>query len=254
MSKIAICYFSYHADIDFLNESLVALQKTIKNHPEHEIRVYIFDDARCEKSIKKSTLIGSPTLISTKFNRNGNLNGFECINGMFNEYAKISKNFNYDYLIKLDSDCILNSLDYIAASEEELKKHNLLNNLGQFGSYFAYLCCYGCCQTFTKVGISTILTLCNHMREGKTEESRILKKRVETGWNEDKVVSILMEMSPVVRFNIDRLKNIKGHVNAFQYPDKDWREYTSVAFKPNKYGHQLWSREDSLEKMKQYNN
>lgn len=252
MSKIAVCYFSYHKDIDFLNESLKHLQKTIERHSEHEVRVYVFDDGRCDKNIKKKELVGSPTLIATHFNRNGNLNGFECIYGMFTEYAKISQRFEYDYLIKLDSDCVLNTFDYILAVENRLKKNNLLDKLGQIGSYFAQLCCYGCCQTFTRLGVGTILNLLNHMAKGESEEARIMKKRVEVGWNEDKVVSVLMEMSPVIRAAIDVLEGIKGHVNAFEKPTLDWSEWTSVAFKPNHYGQQMWSRERALEKMKEF--
>lgn len=252
MSKIAVCYFSYHKDIDFLNESLKYLQKTIERHPEHEIRVYVFDDGHYNKSIKKKELETFPTLITTHFNRNGNLNGFECIHGMFMEYAKIAQRFDYDYLIKLDSDCVLNTFDYITAIENRLKKENLLDKLGQIGSYFAQLCCYGCCQTFTKLGVSVILNLCNHMAKGESEEARVMKKRVEVGWNEDKVVSVLMEMCPVLRVSIDGLEGIKGHVNAFEQPTFDWSEWTSVAFKPNRYGQQTWSREKSLEKMKRY--
>lgn len=259
MSKIAICYFSYYKDKEFLNNSLTALEKTIKRHPEHEVRVYVFDDGNCDKSLKKKELVNSPTLITTHFNREGNLNGFECIYGMFTEYAKISQKFNYDYLIKLDSDCIINSFDYIFATETLLKEQNLLDNLGQIGSYFAHICCYGCCQTFTQTGIGTILTLCNHMVEGKTKEAQILKKRVQNGWNEDKVVSVLMEMCPVIRISIDAvLKGIKGHINAWTIPqDSDfegWSEWTSIAFKPNLYANQVWSRDKSLEIMTKYVN
>ena len=252
MSKIAVCYFSYHEDVDFLNQSLKYLQKTIERHPEHEVRVYVFDDGRCDKNIKKKELETSPTLITTHFNRNGNLNGFECIHGMFTEYAKIAQRFDYDYLIKLDSDCVLNTFDYITAIENRLKKENLLDKLGQMGSYFAQLCCYGCCQTFTKLGVGVILNLCNHMAKGESEEARIMKKRVEVGWNEDKVVSVLMEMCPVLRASIDVLEGVKGHINAFEQPTFDWSEWTSIAFKPNRYGQQTWSREKSLEKMKRF--
>lgn len=48
MSKIAVCYFSYWKDIDFLNNSLKVLHKTIdKFKDKHEVRVYVFDDGRC---------------------------------------------------------------------------------------------------------------------------------------------------------------------------------------------------------------
>ena len=123
--KIAVCYFSYWNDIDFLNESLKVLKNTISRHPEYEIRVYVFDDARDVKQLKKKELYGSPTLIKTTFDRKGNLNGFECIDGMFKEYNKIAEKFDYDYLIKIDSDCVINSFDYIKDTENYLKDNNV---------------------------------------------------------------------------------------------------------------------------------
>ena len=252
MKKIAICYFSYAQDVDFLNQSLTAIRHLIDKDKDVQAKVYVFDDGRYKKAIKKKELSIPCTLISTKFNRNGNLNGFQCINGMFTEYTKISERFDYDYLIKLDSDCVLNSFDYIHAVENRLKKENNFKTLAQIGSFFAKLCCYGCCQTFTKLGISTIMNLCNHMSAGKSPEARIMRKRVESGWNQDKVVSILMEMSPVNRVATESIFGVRGHLNAFLNPEQDFSKFMSVAFKPNKYGKITWTREISLQKMKQY--
>lgn len=254
MSKIAICYFSYHKDKDFLNNSLRVLENTIKNHAEHEVRVYVFDDGRCDKHLKKKELYGSPTLISTNFDRKGNLNGYDCIDGMFFQYRKIMEKFDYDYLIKLDSDCVLNSFNYINLTETELKKNNIpIENIGQIGSFFAQLCVYGCCQTFSKKGINTIFNLFAAMNRGLTNEERIMKKRVTNGYNEDKVVSVLLEMSPVIRVNIDMIRGLRGHCNAFTYKGNDYGNFTSVAFKPNYFDNRSdWSREKSLEVMTQY--
>ena len=117
MSKIAVCYFSYWKDVDFLNNSLKVLEKTIENFKDkHDVRIYVFDDGRCEKQLKKKELHGNPTVIKTTFDRKGNLNGYECIDGMFKEYKKIHEKFEFDYLIKLDSDCVLNSLEYISVA------------------------------------------------------------------------------------------------------------------------------------------
>lgn len=252
MKKIAICYFSYVEDINFINLSLKHLDSLIKSQNDYEVKVYVFDDGRYQKQIKKKELSIPCTLISTKFNRNGNLNGFECINGMFNEYMKIREKFDYDYLIKMDSDCVLNTFDYITMTELRLAKQNMIKDLAQIGSYFAKLCCYGCCQTFTKLGIESIHNLCLHMIRASSKEAIIMKKRVELGWNEDKVVSLLMEMCPVLRVNIDSFEGTKGHLNAFENPAENFSTFTSVAFKPNLFGVNSWSREESYDKMKKY--
>ena len=256
MSKIAVCYFSYYKDIDFLNNSLKVLQSTIERHKdEHEVRVYVFDDGRCEKKIKKKELFGNPTLITTHFDRKGNLNGYECIEGMFNEYRKILEKFDYDYLIKLDSDCVLNSLDYIYVAEKELEKNKIpKQQIGQMGSYFASICVCGCCQTFGKAGVFAINNLFSFMNRGSNYQEKVMKKRVELGYNEDKVVSVLLEMSPLIRININTLPNIKGNCNTFQMPlDTDYTEYTSVAFKPNVFADTCnWAREYCLELMEKH--
>lgn len=252
--KIAVCYFSYWKDIEFLNSSLKVLEATIARHPEFEVKVYVFDDARCEKRLKKKEIHGSPTLISTTFDRRGNLNGFECIDGMFKEYKKIMEKFDFDYLIKLDSDCLINSFDYIHATEQYLKKGNVpLEQLGQFGTYFAQLCCCGCWQNFTKLGVNTINNLFTFMNRGSNPQEVVMKKRVERGYNEDKVVSVLMEMAPVIRVNVDSIPNIKGCLNAFNGDDVDYSEYSAVAFKPNVFANtSTWDREKSLLEMKRF--
>ena len=254
--KIAVCYFSYWKDKEFLNNSLKVLEKTIERHPEYDIKVYVFDDGRCDKHLKKKELNCSPTLITTNFDRKGNLNGFECIDGMFKEYVNIMKKFEFDYVIKLDSDCVLNSLDFIYAVEEELKKNNIpLENLGQIGTFFASICCCGCCSIFTKQGVNTISNLFVLMNRESNQQEKVMKKRVKLGYNEDKVVSVLMEMSPLVRVNLDAVPNVKGNCNAFHYPleGTNYSEFSSIAFKPNKFADTAnWSREFCLELMEKH--
>lgn len=258
MTKIAVCYFSYWKDKDFLNNSLKCLYNTIEKFKgSHEVKVYVFDDGRCDKRLKKKELYGSPTLITTSFDRKGNLNGFDCMDGMFREYKKILEKFDFDYLIKLDSDCVLNSFDYIKVAEKELTKIKVpKERIGEMGSYFAQICIVGCCQTFGKMGINAINNLFSLMQEGKTNDAKILKKRVAMGYNEDKVISVLMEMSPLLKINIDTLPDIKGNCNAFVMENNtDYSSYTSVAFKPNYFlRNSNWTREKSLEVMSKYVN
>lgn len=257
MSKIAVCYFSYWKDIPFLDKSLRLLENTIARHPEHEVQVFVFDDARCEKHIELQDLKDHKCqLFRTDFDRQGNLNGYECINGMFKIYLYVlQQKFPFDYVIKLDSDCVLNSFDYIYATEEEMKRRNVpLDTLGEFGSYFASICINGCCQTFGRAGVYVINNLFNLMNNPQNDETKVLRRRVELGYNEDKVVSVLMEMSPAYKFNIDELPNIKGNCNTFSVPeDTDYTEYTSVAFKPNVFADTVgWSREKCLDMMEKH--
>lgn len=252
--KIAVCYFSYWKDLDFLNESLKLLESSIRRHPEYEFKVFVFDDARCDKRLKKKDLYGTPTLISTTFDRKGNLNGYECIDGMFKEYRKIAEKFDYDYLVKLDSDCVINSFDYIYNTEEYLKQNNIpINHLAQFGTYFAQICCLGCWQNFTKRGIITICNLFSFMNRNLKEDEKIMRKRVENGFNEDKVVSVLLEMAPVVRINVDTIPNMKGCLNAFNGAEVDYTTYSAVAFKPNVFANtSKWDRTKSLDEMRKH--
>jgi len=49
----------------------------------------------------------------TAFNRNGNLNGKECLIGMMHEYENIFCYDNYDWCIKIDPDVYVNHLDWL---------------------------------------------------------------------------------------------------------------------------------------------
>lgn len=80
-----------------------------------------------------------------------------------------------------------------------------------------------------------------------------MKKRVVNGYNEDKVVSVLMEMAPVVRINVDAIPNIKGCLNAFNCAEVDYTTYSAVAFKPNVFANtSTWDRDKSLDEMRKH--
>lgn len=80
-----------------------------------------------------------------------------------------------------------------------------------------------------------------------------MKKRVINGFNEDKVVSVLLEMAPVIRINVDTIPNTKGCLNAFNSDDVDYTTYSAVAFKPNVFANTSnWDREKSLAEMKKH--
>ena len=92
------------------------------------------------------------------------------------------------------------------------------------------------------------------MNRGSKQEEIIMKKRVTNGFNEDKVVSILLEMSPVVRVNVDTIPEVKGLLNIFEKTEYvDYNGYSSIAFKPNLFTNfSKWDRERSLAEMKKH--
>ena len=61
-------------------------------------------------------------LITTDFDRKGNLNGLECVHGMLQCYKKIMDNECCDYVLKIDSDTLLtrSTTVYEAASHDRL--------------------------------------------------------------------------------------------------------------------------------------
>jgi hypothetical protein len=91
------------------------------------------------------------------------------------------------------------------------------------------------------------------MNRGTNPQEIVMKKRVVNGYNEDKVVSVLMEMAPVIRINVDAIPNMKGCLNAFNGDDVDYTTYSAVAFKPNVFANTSnWDREKSLAEMKKH--
>ena len=98
--------------------------------------------------------------------------------------------------------------------------------------------------------MNTICNLFAYMNRGSNQQEIVMKKRVTNGYNEDKIVSVLMEMAPVVRVNVDAIPNMKGCLNAFNGAEVDYTTYSAVAFKPNVFDNtSTWTREKSLEEM-----
>ena len=91
------------------------------------------------------------------------------------------------------------------------------------------------------------------MKRSSNPHEVLMKKRVSNGYNEDKVVSVLLEMSPVIRIEVDKIPNVKGCLNAFDGIDTNYATYSAVAFKPNLFTNNAnWDRERSLLEMKKY--
>ena len=187
------------------------------------------------------------TLISARFNDSG----FKGICGLMDEFVKINNRFNYDYLIKIDADCVLNSFDNITAIETRLIKQTSTRSLAHIGTYSNGVCFDRAYQVLTKVGIGAITNICSSILKQPNKETEVMKKRIDLGKDINTIISVLLDMSPVYRCNTEFIEGIKGHINASEFPTENYWRWTSVAFKPT---NNQWSKEESLRRMKDFVN
>lgn len=257
--NIGIIIFSYYRDEDFLTLCLKGLLHTIAKSPMFNVRVFVVDDNNMKKKINVKNLPtkeykGNLEVIYTDWDRKGNLNGFECMYGMVSTYYNLTQKYNLDYVLKFDSDCFLNTLDYIIDTENALRNMNIpVERLVQTGSSFCDICCQGCAQTITKKGVIALMSLFHNMKTENNEMAKTLKRRVTSGYYEDRVMSMLLEMIPDgVRFDIKTLPNCLGHLNCFDNHNADFTKYTSLTFKNYTMGGGGWTRKQAYDELKKY--
>lgn len=102
--KPVFCIFTYGEDAFLLGQSIRALQLLTPKH-----RIFVFDDAANPLPYPPDGV----QYIQTHFERKGNLNGPECVEGellcMYEAAMKVEANV----VIKMDSDIILNNLKWL---------------------------------------------------------------------------------------------------------------------------------------------
>jgi hypothetical protein len=257
--NIGIIIFSYYKDEDFLTLCLKGLLHTIAKSPMFNVRVFVVDDNNMKTKINVKNLPiaeykGNLEVIYTDWDRKGNLNGFDCMYGMVSTYYTLSQKYNLDYVLKFDSDCFLNTLDYIIDTENALRNMNISpDRLVQTGSSFCNICCQGCAQTITRKGVLALMSLFHNMKNETNELAKTLKRRVISGYYEDRVMSMLLEMIPDgIRFDIKTLPNCLGHLNCFDNHDADFTKYTSLTFKNYTMGGGGWTRKQAYDELKKY--
>ena len=257
--NIGIIIFSYYKDEDFLALCLKGLLHTIAKSPMFNVRVFVVDDNNMKKKINVKNLPikdykGNLEVIYTDWDRKGNLNGFDCMFGMVSTYYGLTQKYNLDYVLKFDSDCFLNTLEYITDTENALRNMNISpDRLVQTGSSFCNICCQGCAQTITKKGVIALMSLFHNMKMESNEMAKTLKRRVTSGYYEDRVMSMLLEMIPDgIRFDIKTLPNCLGHLNCFDNHNADFTKYTSLTFKNYTMGGGGWTRKQAYDELKKY--
>lgn len=103
--KIAYCVFTYGEDAWMLGQCIRALRKLGAKRSN----LFIFDDANEPLPYPPSNV----QYRQTTFKRNGNLNGTESVDGQLLSMLEASKEINAHLVVKVDSDTIINNLDWI---------------------------------------------------------------------------------------------------------------------------------------------
>lgn len=111
--KLYAYIFTFDRDIDILEYCLKSTLRT-KEHLEDgdELVVTVVNDVRSGKSAltkEKALSMGADRYIETTFDRHGNLNGAECIEGMLQVYLDNTPE-DADYAMQLDADCLLQDI------------------------------------------------------------------------------------------------------------------------------------------------
>lgn len=142
--KIALVTFTYSGDSALANAQGKAIARVKAAYPEHTLARCVCDDAR--SPIPEGERPPADVYMQTSYNRGGNLRGLENLEGQLGVYQALCAD-GYDLLIKLDSDTILNRLDWIppAKTLEVYSQIGCAEN-GQF--------CEGVCNAITPAGVA----------------------------------------------------------------------------------------------------
>lgn len=119
--KLYIYIFTFDRDIDLLEYCLKSTLKTKEHLNEgEELVVSVVNDMRFGKSQltkEKALELGADRYIESTFDRKGNLNGLECIEGMLRVYVDNTPD-DADFAMQLDADCLLQDIEWARASKK----------------------------------------------------------------------------------------------------------------------------------------
>ena len=105
-NKIAIFIMSFSGDEGCLFQCVRALEKL---SPRYDFEIFVIDDGHNPLENIPENVHYSKSF----FNRNGNLNGRECVEGMLFCMLEAARLSGADVVIKIDSDIILNNLNWV---------------------------------------------------------------------------------------------------------------------------------------------
>lgn len=239
--KIAFCYFTNESEKDFLNLSLKNLTKLMERNPYYEYKIFVVNDLKHEDKLKKEHIDTPCELKHSTFNKIG----IEGVVGIFNMFCEIYKDFEFDYIITLKEDCMLNYIGFIDALQQRLKKQGREGQMSQISKQVNNISTEDW-QCFSTLGVQSIMNILNGMMNPNDPHSTIMRKRVSMNPYTNVLTSLLLEMSHPMRFNLDNLEGVKTNINYFEMDKNDKKEnYIALSFKSDKV-----DRKQSLKTMK----
>lgn len=145
--KLAIVYWTFGKDAELLAQSLRSIERLRRNNPDDTLDVYVRDDA----SLPLAAVPEGVDYKTTNFDRNGNLNGLPCIQGMLAEHLAIAKAGGYDWVCKVDCDTYVNDIEWLRACDAETSV--------SAGTYNHHAYAHGFCYAYTAEGLARIADL-----------------------------------------------------------------------------------------------
>ena len=240
--KIAFCYFTNESEKDFLNLSLKNLTKLMERNPYYEYKIFVVNDLKHEDKLKKEHIEIPCELKHSTFNKIG----IEGVAGIFNMFCEIYKDFEFDYIITLKEDCMLNYIGFIDALQQRLKKQGKEGQMSQISKQVNDISSEEW-QCFSTFGVQSIMNILNGMMNPDDPHSKIMFKRVSMNPYTNVLTSLLLEMSYPTRFNLDKLEGVQTNINYFEMDETDRKEnYIALSFKSDKV-----DRKQSLETMRE---
>lgn len=215
--KIAIVFFTYDKDAGLLNQALRGVKRLRAKYTDWQIDAYICDDANHPLEDVSTEWLRQ----QTTFDRQGNLNGIDCIRGMLAVHAEIFAQGGYDWVVKTDSDTYINNLDWLMGIDKDRVAQVGTHHINDFNS--------GSCYAFSEAGVRSMLALL---------EDEIIQKRCNIAYKEDVVMTRLARQAHMEVVQNENEQNEPGEKKLFndfdteeELPLSELQGAAAVAFK-----------------------
>lgn len=236
--KLAFIYFTYLCDQLMLEYSIDSINR-LKQF--YDIDIFVVDDSNAPMTNIPSGVIYS----KSTFNRNGNLNGKDCLIGIIKEYKKIFDYHNYDWCIKIDPDVYVNHLDWLDSipSNKQFYQIGVQSDLRKNKFNEPYIC-YGCFHGLNNNGLINLIKNMNNLQYYIDSTNEYDKNRIAEDYFSCRMIC---EDNDSINFYInDNFKNIYKHtidnINKM-YFDFKFEDNHNIFIKnmPNKFMHNFFA-------------
>ena len=204
--NVGLVFFAYGGDAQLLRLALQAVPLLRKQG--HEVTAYVLEDAAAPLG-ELGMPSGCCRRWQTSWARCGNLNGLECIVGMVDEYNSIFEQHAHEWLLKVDCDTFVNSLDWLEGLSSK--------EVAFAGTVHVRDYCSGACYAVSREGAEWL-------------QARLLERswrdKAERGYCEDRVLCSMCRLSGMKVHALDgRSGSIEGKLcHAWQGEQRSFAE------------------------------